>query len=382
MAILCRPARAQDLERADELVVASINDLTQRHGFGPMAARHPPNFQLFSLNDDPGGLWIAEEEDEILGFAWSWVCGDLWFLAQLFVSPAHQGRGIGDELLKRTFEHARGSGAAKRALITFSFNTVSQGLYIRNGLFPRFPIYGFKVARELLMGRLQGPQFRHHPLEGAASDLRNLAEIDARVLGVSREKHHRYLINDKATKGVTLWAGDDCLGYAYVSASGHIGPLAVARPEVVDTAFRTALALAAESGSPHVSAFLPGSERTGSDDRGRARNAHHVSDAAHVDGRFWRLVRLFAPQSRLHVSANRRHLASTAMKGPRSASICRRPLGKPLEPWQTLRNHWQPLGKACRITFQSSPSVRSFPFLQARCLCSASASSRLSLRST
>ena len=94
MPILCRPAREEDLERSDRLVVASINDLTQRHGFGPMAAAHPPEFQLFSLKDDAGGLWVAEEANEILGFAWSWVCGDLWFLAQLFVSPDHQGEEI------------------------------------------------------------------------------------------------------------------------------------------------------------------------------------------------------------------------------------------------------------------------------------------------
>jgi hypothetical protein len=55
-----------------------------------MAAAHPPGFQLFSLKDDAGGLRVAEEANEILGFAWSWVCGDLWFLAQLFVSPDHQ----------------------------------------------------------------------------------------------------------------------------------------------------------------------------------------------------------------------------------------------------------------------------------------------------
>lgn len=71
MPILCRPARAQDLERADELVVASFNDFTQRHGFGAIATSHPPNFQLFSLKDDAGGLWVAEEAGEILGFAWS-----------------------------------------------------------------------------------------------------------------------------------------------------------------------------------------------------------------------------------------------------------------------------------------------------------------------
>jgi ribosomal protein S18 acetylase RimI-like enzyme len=198
MPVVCRPARAQDLERADELVVASINDLTETHGFGRMAVSRPPTFQSFSLKDDAGGLWVAEDVDELLGFAWSWVCGDLWFLAQLFVSPGHQGRGIGNELIKRTLEHAQQSGVTKKALITFAFNTVSQGLYIRHGLFPRFPIYIFSVAREFLMGRLQGAQFRCVPLEETASHLHNLAQIDARALGVSREKHHRYLINDSA----------------------------------------------------------------------------------------------------------------------------------------------------------------------------------------
>src|ERR1700682_525264 len=223
MPLVYRPARAQDLERADAIVIASINDLTERHGFGPMAVSRPPDFQSFSLKDDAGGLWVAEDAGEILGFAWSWVCGDLWFLAQLFVSPGQQGRSIGNQLLKQTFQHAQQSGATNRALITFTFNTVSQGLYIRNGLFPRFPIYNFSIARELLMGRLQGPQFRPVSLEQTASDLQNLANIDARVLGVSREKHHRYLLIDRTTRGVGLYSGEDCVGYGYVSTGGHIG---------------------------------------------------------------------------------------------------------------------------------------------------------------
>jgi hypothetical protein len=174
------------------------------------------------------------------------------------VSPDHQGRSIGNELLKRTFEHANKSGATNRALITFTFNTVSQGLYIRNGLFPRFPIYNFNVSRELLMGRLQGPQFRSVSLEETASDLQKLANIDARILGVSREKHHRYLLSDKATKGIGLYSGEECIGYAYVSTGGHIGPLAVVRPDALGSGFTTALALAVEIGSRQMSAFLPG----------------------------------------------------------------------------------------------------------------------------
>jgi hypothetical protein len=52
------------------------------------------------------------------------------------------------------------------------------------------------------------------------------------------------------------------VGYAYVSTAGHIGPLAVASPDAIGTAFRTALTLAAESSSSQVSAFLPGTSET------------------------------------------------------------------------------------------------------------------------
>jgi hypothetical protein len=49
-----RPARTEELQKAEELVVRSINDLTERHGFGPMAILRPPDFQLFSLNPAAG----------------------------------------------------------------------------------------------------------------------------------------------------------------------------------------------------------------------------------------------------------------------------------------------------------------------------------------
>jgi GNAT superfamily N-acetyltransferase len=258
MKVIYRPARAQDLEQADRLVVSTINDLTERHGFGSMAAASPPNFQLFSLKDDPSGLWLAEEGDQILGFAWSWVCGDMWFLAQLFVSPDHQGHRIGNELIKRTLEHAEKAGAANKVLITFAFNKVSQGLYLRHGLFPRFPIYSFSVAREHLSARLQGPRFDCSPLEEDAASLRRMSLADERVLGVSREKHHRYLNSDSRTKGFDLYDGNDWVGYAYIDVAGNIGPLAVIQPDAVATAFRTALHLAANIGSPQISAFLPG----------------------------------------------------------------------------------------------------------------------------
>jgi GNAT superfamily N-acetyltransferase len=258
MSLTYRPAGAEDLATTDALVVASINDLTTRHGFGRMAAASPPNFQLFSLEEDPDGLWVAENAGEIVGFAWSWVCGDLWFLAQLFVDPAQQGRGIGNELIKRTLDHARRSNVGHRALITFTFNRVSQGLYIRHGLFPKMPIYFFAAPRERVMAGLAARPLRSVAIDGTNASMNSLTEIDARAVGVARDKHHRYLLNDPATAGVFLYAGSECVGYSYIGSNGHVGPLAVTRADTLRDAFATALNVAAVRSTEKVSAFLPG----------------------------------------------------------------------------------------------------------------------------
>jgi ribosomal protein S18 acetylase RimI-like enzyme len=257
MAIAYRPAHEQELATAQRLVVRSINDLTGRHGFGAMANERPPQFQMFSLKDDPNGLWIAEDGGEIIGFAHSWVAGDLWFLAELFVAPGLQGQGIGNELLRRTGEQARKAGATVRALITFTFNTVSQALYVRHGLLPRTPVYFVNVTPDKLKAGVA--EILHTaPLRDREADFQELERIDARALGVSRQKHHRYLLGDRANNGVLLYEEDRCIGYAYIDAGGHIGPLAVADPQASGAAFTTALRLAADAGSAQISAFVSG----------------------------------------------------------------------------------------------------------------------------
>lgn len=256
MPIIYRPARAQELAHAEELVAESINDLTLRHGFGRMASARPPHFQQFSLRDDPDGLWIAEDDGAILGFAFSWVCGGLWFLAELFIAPDQQGRGIGNELLGRTLAQARKTGAGEKALITFAFNAVSQGLYIRHGLFPRIPLYLFSAPRAALPMRAHDPQVDVAAI--TISDLPELAAIDARALGLSREKHHRYLVAESDLTGFLFRDSGAGLGYAYISPEGHVGPLAVSRPEAMGAVFAAALERARETGGAQISALIPG----------------------------------------------------------------------------------------------------------------------------
>src|SRR5690606_3859405 len=142
----------------------------------------------------------------------------------LFVDPAQQGRGIGNELLKLSLEHAQKSKAAHKALITFTFNRVSQGLYIRHGLYPKTPVYFLGASREKLMTGLPKSPLHGVVIDGTAAQMTKLAEIDSLSVGVTREKHHRYLFNDPDTTGVMLYSGNECVGYAYINAGGHIGP--------------------------------------------------------------------------------------------------------------------------------------------------------------
>lgn len=259
MSLIVRPARAEDLQPAQDLVIRSINELTTRHGFGAMASVRPASFQSFSLRDDPAGLWVALDGEAIVGFAFSWVCDAFWFLAELFVEPGQQGRGIGDALLTRALDHAKAAGATNRALITFAFNTVSQGLYIRRGMYPRLPLYICTGARETAATYRGGETLQHSPVEAYPLHLNMLASIDASALGMSRQKHHRYLLANPELRGHFLHRGDDCVGYVYVSNSGQIGPLALTQPDLMEAAFNTALQFAVAQPSQQVSAVLPGS---------------------------------------------------------------------------------------------------------------------------
>lgn len=258
MSVTYRTARADELQHAQDLIVHSINDLTERHGFGAMASARPAAFQMFSLNDDPSGLWIAEDGGRIVGAAFSWVCGDLWFLAELFIAPQMQGSGVGRELLQRTLRHADQAHAKTRALITFTFNTVSQGLYLRHGLYPRLPIYMFSADRSAFAGTGANSTLRVRGIEASASDIATLVALDVSALGVSREKHHRYLLTDPTMQGLLFYEANDCVGYGYVASTGHVGPLAVTRRELMSPALGLALRIAADGRSDQVSAFLPG----------------------------------------------------------------------------------------------------------------------------
>src|SRR6185312_6481572 len=111
---------------------------------------------------------------------------------------------------------------------------------------------------ERVLAGLPEPPLCSMPIDDTAADMKKLAEIDTRAVGVPREKHHRYMLKDPETIGVWLAAGSECVGYTYIGSNGHIGPLAVTRAEFLGHAFTTALKIAADRSPEKITAFVPG----------------------------------------------------------------------------------------------------------------------------
>jgi GNAT superfamily N-acetyltransferase len=229
-----------------------------RHGRQPWPAPPPIAFPKFCLAEDPEGLWVAEHGGKIVGFGFSWMTETFWFLSQLFVRPETQARGVGQALLSKTLMQAERNRATNRALITPAYNTASTGLYLKNGLYPREPLYRMGAPAQSVAQKLADAGYDTTPIAPWPEPGEWMAEIDEALLGFRRDMHHRFLLGGGAAHAVRLERAGGAAGYAYISAEGHVGPLAIAPDADAKVVLTTALRCALESGPSRVSIIVPG----------------------------------------------------------------------------------------------------------------------------
>ena len=194
MDITCRPAKPEDLEEAERVVQQSGNALLVRHGLQPWPAPPSTAFPKFCLAQDPSGLWVAEDGDTIVGFGFSWMSEKFWCLSQLFVRPEAQAKGIGQALLAKTLMQAERNGAANRALITFASNIASTGLYLKNGLYPREPLYEMAAPAQAVAQNLADAGYDITSIAPWPDAGEWIGRIDQELLGFRRDLHHQFLL--------------------------------------------------------------------------------------------------------------------------------------------------------------------------------------------
>lgn len=216
--------RVRRAAEADLPAVYNVWRTTAHHG-RPLAA--PPILPLFQHELTTGHMWVAEGEEGLAGFAALLVRDQIAFLAELFVLPQLQSRGIGGALMREVLavpaaEHCTMSSQDGRAL----------ALYVRAGMRPFWPHF-----------LLTGPSSM--PVLVPSGDLTvvpadpldpDLVAWDARIGGRRRPEDHAFLLRFLHASPLWFKRGGTTVGYGYVwrrageGRSGDragVGPLGV-----------------------------------------------------------------------------------------------------------------------------------------------------------
>lgn len=209
-----------------ELFENTLADLLQRLGSTkPTSAANPRSLARMweercsmyeHLARNAHRFQIAEQDGVAVGYARSIIRGDIQQLTEFFVLPEVQSSGLGRELLRRTFSD---NGTRLRSIIATT-DVRAQVLYLKAGVYPRFPIYYFGRQPERV---IIDTHLAFIPLEISSETLGLLGELDIATLGFRRDVDHKWLALDR--KGFLYYRGDEPVGYGYTGRRN--GPFAL-----------------------------------------------------------------------------------------------------------------------------------------------------------
>jgi ribosomal protein S18 acetylase RimI-like enzyme len=131
-------------------------------GFGDeRAAKYRERF----LENDEGNIWVARLDGEVVGFAAATKGTDRSWLRKLYVTPASQRRGVGEQLLRTALDWL---GDEKEVVLGIaSYDEAAKAFYSKHGFQEigqrsedETTIPSGKVLPETLMLRQRRPQNR------------------------------------------------------------------------------------------------------------------------------------------------------------------------------------------------------------------------------
>jgi len=155
--VTLRPARVDD---ANTLTTLGRTTFTETFGHRYpakdledfLATEHTPQKYAAWAEDDRWGLWVAEQDGEVLGYALAGPCGlphaevtpDCGELKRIYVLAEAQGAGAGSVLMRQSLDWLEKPGR-KLWIGVWSENYGAQRLYARHGFEP-VGTYDFMVG--------------------------------------------------------------------------------------------------------------------------------------------------------------------------------------------------------------------------------------------
>lgn len=262
MRIEFRLAGSSDIPRVSKIFATAIDDISRRHGFldEPTPSSPPNPLYAFWLKKNPRAFWVAEDQGRVVGYTFSFLRGPLWYLADLFILPEYQGKGIGGALIEKTLGSWKNRMIANKALITPAFNRASVSLYMRHGMLPRQPVYAASAPKDEVMKSLGRGKIKLEMEEvrdfGAWSS--QLAQLHRQAMGFPSGWHNEFFFEVLKAKCLVLRRRGHLEGYSFVRQDGRIGPLVVKSASSFTPAFESAMRVAVETEGERISMFFPG----------------------------------------------------------------------------------------------------------------------------
>ena len=238
---LLRPMLAGDLAAAERITAhayAGVDEPGPLRTLPAPPVRTPERASEWTrraahlLATDPGGCWVVEVDDEVVGVALSFTRELTWFLASYAVAPGRQGQGLGAQLLAAAMEHGRG---CLRGMLNSSADPAAARRYRLAGfdLHPTMSLRGVVDRRAL--------PTRDRARVGDPVDRDLMDSVDRRARGSAHGPDHEIL----AEQLHVLVAEDGRgTGYAYVDERGNPAVVAATSRRTAADLLWAALAMA------------------------------------------------------------------------------------------------------------------------------------------
>ncbi len=159
---------------------------------------------------------LAKQDGKIVGFARSVLRDGTRELTEFFVKPSVQSGGVGRNLIERVFPRED----AERRFIIATADFRAQALYLKSGVFPRFPLYFFGREPEQVSFE---SDLEIVPLENRPETLDTLAAIDQETIGFRRDVDQQWFLANR--RGFLYLRNGRPAGYGYVDENS--GPFAL-----------------------------------------------------------------------------------------------------------------------------------------------------------
>jgi ribosomal protein S18 acetylase RimI-like enzyme len=221
-----RPGTVADSYAVFRVFEETLADLNQRFGsttptswqepraLGSMWAERRSLYEHLAQTAE--SFWVAEQDDQVVGFSRSILQDGVRELTELFVLPGVQSGGVGRELLARAVP----AEEAKYLSIISSADVRAQALYLKAGVYPRFPIYYFGRSPKVVSVTTD---LVFEPISASPENLEMLASLDRSLLGYRRDATHAWLLGNR--QGYLFYRDKVPVGYGYVGARN--GPFAL-----------------------------------------------------------------------------------------------------------------------------------------------------------